>query len=270
MIGRVAGLTLLAGLWTLAPALAEPPPAETVCIQCHSGQGERLAAPVAQWRQSVHAANGISCHNCHGGDPADFANAMSPERGFIGAPAYVGVPDFCGRCHVGVRQDYSESAHGRAVDRGGAQCVVCHGAHNVSMARLDLINEKDCARCHEYGRAGEIKVALASTDARLSALAGDFERLGRLGVGVKASKGKLFDLRNRFHRVFHSVEIGKVRAETGTVQAEAAALQAWIDGHDQEVAKRRRWGGFAIGLLVLMGVLLVQVRHTYGEEERGG
>ncbi len=266
MSGRVLILIIIASLLAVAPALCADP-AETVCIQCHGGQPGSLGAPVKDWQGSVHQRNGISCHDCHGGDPTDFANAMSPERGFIGAPDYEKVPEFCGRCHVGVLADYQESAHGRKVSEGGAQCVICHGSHAVQEARLDLINDRDCSRCHEYGRAAEIKTALAETDARFAAVGGEFERLKRLGVDVEGMKGKLFDLRNRFHRVFHSVEVEKVRAETGGVQSALAALQGEIDGFDRQFSRRKLWGGVATGLLILLGVVLLQVRHTYAEEE---
>jgi nitrate/TMAO reductase-like tetraheme cytochrome c subunit len=268
MTGRILILAVTAGLLAVTPAHSEAP-AETVCIQCHGGQPGHLGAPVKDWSGSVHQRNGISCHDCHGGDPTDFANAMSPERGFIGAPDYAQVPEFCGRCHVGVLADYQESAHGRKVAAGGAQCVICHGSHAVQEANLELINERDCSRCHEYGRAAEIKTALAETDARFAAVSGQFERLKRLGVNTESLNGKLFDLRNRFHRVFHSVEVEKVRAETGGVQAELAGIQEQVDRYDRQFAQRRLWGGVAVGLLLLLGVVLVQVRHTYAEEERG-
>ena len=267
MSGRILLLLMVIGLLAAVPGRSEPV-TETVCLQCHAGQPGHLGAPVNDWRGSVHERNGISCHDCHGGDPTDFANAMSPERGFIGVPQYAAVPEFCGRCHVGVLADYRESAHGRKVASGGAQCVVCHGNHTVREASLELINERDCARCHAYGRAAEIKAALAETDARFAAFGGEFERLKQLGVNVESLKGKLFDLRNRFHRVFHSVEVEKVRAETGGVQAELAALQGQVDNYDRQFARRRLWGGIAVGLLVLLGVVLLQVRHTYAEEER--
>jgi len=267
MIGRVAGLILLAGLWVAPPAFAEAP-AETVCIQCHSGQGERLAVPVAEWRQSIHAASGISCHDCHGGDPTDFTNAMSPARGFIGAPDFTGVPDFCGRCHVGVRQDYGESAHGRAVDRGGAQCVICHGAHTVKMARIDLINEQDCSRCHEYGRAGEIKAAMVETEQRIDAVEAELARLHRLGIATDKMKGTLFALRNRFHRLFHSVEIAKIRHETTGFQAELVEIDRQIAAVDSQLKERTLWGGGAVGLLLLGGIVSLLIRRTYHDEER--
>ena len=268
MTGRSLALLALAGLLAADPAYSAAP-AESVCVQCHGGQPGKLGAPVKEWTGSVHQRHGISCHDCHGGDPSDYANAMSPERGFLGAPDYAQVPEFCGRCHVGVLADYRQSAHGRKVAQGGAQCVVCHGNHAVREASLELINERDCSRCHEYGRAAEIRQVLAETDARLLAMSGEFERLQRLGGSVDALKGKLFDLRNRFHRVFHSVEVEKVRNETGKVQAELALMQEQVDAYDRQAARRKLWGGVAVGLLVLLGVVLLQVRHTYAEEERG-
>ena len=262
-------LLLLAGLLLLpavVPVFAETA-GETVCLQCHGGQPGRLGEPVKAWPGSVHQRNGISCHDCHGGDPTDFANAMSPERGFIGVPAHQDVPAFCGRCHVGVLADYRESAHGRNVAAGGAQCVTCHGNHAVREASLDLINESACSRCHDYARAALIREALAGTDAAFSSVEGEFERLKMLGVDVAAMKGRQFDLRNRFHRVFHSVEVEKVRAETAGVQRELAALRGQIEELDGRFAKRRLWGGIVIGLLILLGVVLLQVRHSYAEEE---
>ena len=98
-------------------------------------------------------------------------------------------------------------------------------------------------------------------------VSGDFERLKKLGINTESLKGKLFDLRNRFHRVFHSVEVEKVRAETGGVQAELAGIQEQVDQYDRQFAQRKRWGGIAVGLLLLLGVVLLQVRHTYAEEE---
>lgn len=266
MSARVLVLVLLSGLWTAAIAFAETP-AETVCIQCHAGQAGRLAAPVEEWRRSVHFANGISCHGCHGGDPADFANAMNPDRGFIGVPDYAGVPDFCGRCHVGVRQDYGESAHGLALESGGAQCVICHGAHAVQTARIDLINEEDCSRCHDYGRAGEIKEAMSGTERLIDSVDAELGRLQKLGIATTKLKGKLFDLRNRFHRLFHSVEIDRVRKETAGFQAELAEIDQQIAAVNDRLRERRLWGAGAVGLLVLGGGLSLLIRKTYHDDE---
>ncbi len=239
---------------------------ETVCIQCHGGQPGRLGAPVKEWRGSVHAANGISCHDCHGGDPTDLAMAMNPARGFLGAPAQEAIPGFCGRCHIGVKEDYLASAHGRALGRGGPQCVTCHGNHAVRTATPELINRRDCSRCHDYGRAEEIKSAVVETDRRITELEQSLADLHRIGIATKEMKGELFALRNWFHRLFHSVDVEKVRSQTAGFQAELTKIRGRVAAIEAELKRRKFWGGIAITLLVCGGILALLIYKSYQEE----
>ena len=255
---------LFAGLFILSPpAWAE----DSVCIQCHEGQEQRLAAPVGEWRSSIHAENGISCHDCHGGDPTDFGMAMSPERGFIGTPEYAKVPAFCGRCHVGVMDDYLLSAHGKAVNDGGAQCVICHGNHDVQKAGPGIINPEDCSRCHDYGRAGDIKSAVGETDRLLAGLETNLQTLAKLGIATKKMEGETFALRNDFHSVFHSVEIVKVRSETAAFQQRGNEIQHQIDSIHEELGERKLGGGIIAGLLFLASLICFMIRKTYKQDE---
>ncbi len=257
-------LLLGAGLLLIAPlALAE----ETVCIQCHGGLEGRLGAPVAKWRESIHAENGISCHACHGGDPTDFTMAMSPERGFIGVPEYQAVPEFCGRCHVGVKEDYLLSAHGKALAEGGANCVICHGNHAVVKAGPEIINPEGCSRCHGYGQAGEIKAAVVETDAMLASLELDLQALGKQGVAIKDMEGATFALRNDFHRLFHSVNVAKVRNETAGFQQQGNEIQQQIEAVHAELDGRKLIGGIVTGLLILASLICFLIRKTYQQEE---
>lgn len=239
---------------------------ETVCIQCHSSQPGRLGAPVAAWRTSIHAANGVSCHNCHGGDPTDMAMAMNPARGFLGAPKEMDIPGFCGRCHVGVQEDYLASAHGRALGRGGPQCVTCHENHAVMKATPDLINSQSCSRCHDYGRAGDIKAAVAETDGRITGIERSLAALHRTGIVTKEMEDELFAVRNRFHRIFHSVDVEKVRNQTAGFQAELQKIQARIAGIEAQLKRRKIWGGVAVAFLVCWGVLALLVFRSYQKE----
>ncbi|HAD04572.1 MAG: hypothetical protein A2091_08145 [Desulfuromonadales bacterium GWD2_61_12] len=274
--GVLASLTLL--LATVMPLTAayaestsasgEAAAAETVCLQCHGGQAGRLGAPVSPWRQSIHAKNGISCHDCHGGDPADFAQAMSPERGFLDVPAAAAIADFCGRCHVGVREDYLASAHGRARERG-PHCVTCHGSHTVQAATLELINAKDCSRCHEFGRAGQIKEAVAAVDARILAVERDIAAMHRIGFATRELQDELFNLRNAFHRLFHTVDVNKVRKETEDFSRQLDFLDGKIAALHAELQWRQLVGSGVILLLLAAGVLLLLLRKTYADEERG-
>jgi len=239
---------------------------ETVCIQCHGAQPGRLGEPVKLWQESIHAANGISCNDCHGGDPTDYVNAMSPAKGFLGTPENDAIPGFCGRCHVGVKEDYLQSAHGRALGQGGPQCVTCHGNHHVVAASPDLINPKDCTRCHSYGRAEEIKSSVVATDGLISGLDEDLAGLHRLGIDTKELKGELFSLRNEFHRLFHSVEVEKVRSQTTGFQQKLGKIRDHVSTIEDRLARRKFWGGIAVALLVVGGILALLIYKTYREE----
>lgn len=256
---------MLVALWA-APVVSLA--ADTVCIECHGAQPGSLGEPVAQWRTSVHAENGISCNDCHGGDPTDVAMAMSPEKGFIGAPEYEEVPDFCGRCHVGVAEAYKGGAHGQALESGAAQCVVCHGSHAIQKANLDLINEDACSQCHSYERAALIRMSLVETDALMTATKGDLDRLYRLGFAVDEMEDALFNQRNRFHRIFHGVDVERVREETADVQAKVGKITNKVTEIDETIQERKLWGSVVIGLFVLAGVIFLLVRKAYEEEER--
>ncbi|PLX90531.1 MAG: hypothetical protein C0614_00425, partial [Desulfuromonas sp.] len=126
-----------------------------------------------------------------------------------------------------------------------------------------------CSRCHEYGRAAEIKLALKETDARLASIDGELQRIHKLGFSTELMSGALFDLRNRFHRVFHSVDVRKVRQETGGVQAELAKMEGEIREIETTLRQSKLWGSVVIALLVLLGVVFLLVRKTYEEEEGG-
>lgn len=240
---------------------------ETVCIECHGGQPGSLGEPVELWRDSIHAANDNSCHGCHGGDPNDYEMAMSPERGFIGVPGEEEIPGFCGRCHIGVSEDYEKSAHGRALGEGGPHCVTCHNAHDVQKATPELINEKDCSRCHGYGQAQEIKSAVVDTDRRISALEDDLSRLHRIGLATGDMEDSLFSLRNRFHSLFHTVDVERVREKTSEIHQGLDEIDEQIGAIEHQLFKRKSAGGLVVALLLLAGILAMLIRKTYQEEE---
>jgi len=262
MMRKILFCGLLLLVFTL-PALAE----DTVCLQCHGGQEGRLGAPVGQWQTSIHAQNGISCHDCHGGDPSDFAMAMDPSRGFVGVPAYTEVPAFCARCHLGVAEDYAASAHGQALERGGPQCVVCHGNHAVVKASIALINEQSCSRCHSYERAAQVKQTISETEATLTQLDTKIVGLHRLGIDTQKIKGELFAGRNDFRRLFHTVNLEKMRAQTDEFGQRLGKVQAQVDSIESTLSQRKMLGGLVVLLLLVAGGVAMLIRKSYHDEE---
>jgi hypothetical protein len=236
---------------------------EIVCITCHSAMPGKYGEPVKLWKGSIHSENGIACNACHGGDPKDAANAMKKERGFLGAPKYNDVPEFCGRCHVGVMKDYLASAHGRALATGGPNCVICHGNHQVVKASLELINEKSCSRCHSYERAKMIRGAMQVTEGIIVALDARITGYKRLGTDTDRMEKELFSQRNRFHSLFHNVDVKKVTAESTLIQAELMKLDTELTGLDEQGRKRKLAGGIAVAGALLAGLLVHLLRKTF-------
>lgn len=254
---------LLAGAFFVVPAALAQGATEPVCVQCHSQLPEKYSQPVTLWRGSIHAENGISCQGCHGGDPLDAANAMSPARGFLGAPKEPGIPAFCGRCHVGVMNDYLASAHGRMLGKGGPTCVTCHGSHQVVKAALELISENNCGRCHSYQRAGVIRAAMQATEASIVAADARLSAYKKIGADTEKLEKELFAVRNHFHSLFHNVNVELVKKETARIQADLKKIEAVLDRLDDTHQKRRIAGAVVISLLLLTALLLHFYRKTF-------
>jgi predicted CXXCH cytochrome family protein len=120
--------------------------AKDSCFECHSvEEGMSIV-----FKDDIHYQYGISCADCHGGDPReDDPNlSMNASRGFKVRVTREGTPEYCGRCHgdaalmhkykPGQRTDqlasYRQSIHGTELAGGNsraANCVDCHGVHNI-------------------------------------------------------------------------------------------------------------------------------------------
>lgn len=166
-------ITIISGvllLWAFVPA--EETYAAVSCVTCHSQLGGQLAEPAKLFVDDVHARAGLTCADCHGGDVADDSiTAMSPAKGFRGAPARTQIPGFCGRCHsnpdymrhynpslqTDQLSQYWTSIHGQRLKKNDtkvATCVDCHSAHNIravsdTLATVYPTNiAATCAHCH--------------------------------------------------------------------------------------------------------------------------
>jgi len=261
---QIYAILLLALVTYLPPsaALAQET-AEPVCIECHSRMPEKYSQPVTLWRGSIHAENGIFCNGCHGGDPKDAANAMSPARGFLGAPREPAVPAFCGRCHVGVLKDYLASAHGRALGNGGPTCVTCHGNHQVVKATLELINEKNCRRCHSFERARVIRAAMQETETMVVAIDGHISAFKKVGTDTEKLEKDLFAVRNSFHTLFHNVNVELVKKESARIQADLKKIQVVLAKLDDAHKKRKIAGAVAVSFMLLIALVLHLLRKTF-------
>ncbi len=167
-------LLLLIGAQAAPPGAR--PPAST-CVQCHLELEGELQVPAKLSVNDIHFRNGLSCNNCHGGDPTvgidkgGPEDSMSKARGYIGRPKRQAIAKLCASCHsnpdfmrrfnpkerVDQYAEYLTSVHGKKYmegDQNVAICTDCHGAHGIRAASdatsptypTNVANT--CARCH--------------------------------------------------------------------------------------------------------------------------
>ncbi len=133
--------------------IAHPPEGDTnQCLECHKAVNDRQAAITTAWQDSVHGKGGITCADCHGGDPTSdrMGIAMDRTKGFIGKPSRDQTVGLCGSCHADPERmrsynlptdqysKYWTSVHGQrlaaAQDTQVAICIDCHGSHDIKKA----------------------------------------------------------------------------------------------------------------------------------------
>ncbi len=143
------------------------------CYNCHLDLSDRVQLPAKMYSKDIHYANGISCADCHGGDPAsdDMEQSMSKGKGFIGKPKSQERYKPCVKCHndAEVMKKYNSklptdqykklqmSVHSKSSsDSKGfiADCISCHGVHEIASVNNPLSKVYPtkipslCGNCH--------------------------------------------------------------------------------------------------------------------------
>src|SRR5574337_105875 len=103
---------------------------------------------------------GFSCANCHGGNVQPNTTVVSVEvmsGNFIGKPSRENITTVCSKCHAKETDDYKQSIHWSAIEKGhpdAATCTDCHGIHEIRAIKdpksptNHLNSPATCAKCH--------------------------------------------------------------------------------------------------------------------------
>lgn len=236
---------------------------EASCISCHTEFGGDLAKPVALWQESIHKQNGISCNNCHGGNPdLQDMEAMSPQEGFVGAPTEDEVPQFCGKCHVAVMENYMKSPHWLTEKKERPVCTTCHTAHHQQRATLGLINEENCSRCHTYERAKKIKFVMEGTETEINQLNNSIEKVKEEGFDTKSLEDALFANRNQFHRLTHVLSVDLIIDRTGTITDDLNKIENKVQDDQTTIKHRKIFGAILIAFLFISALVIHNYRKS--------
>ena len=236
-----------------------------VCVECHSSDMMKpeIRNIPQKWETSWHYQNGVSCHDCHGGDPTDAENAMLPERGFVGTPKYTEVPEFCGKCHVGILRYFAESGHGKALKSSGKgpNCVTCHGSHNIQRATINIINEQLCTKCHSYERVKVMKQALFVTENKMNEIDKSLKELKSEGVFTEEEEKTFFSTQAQFRTLFHTEDVSLVRKRTDEFINKLNQIQVKVQKTFAELRFRENFSGFLMLIFIGMGLVLFLYAH---------
>ena len=233
---------------------------ESACLECHTSDVmsiELQQIPV-DWKASWHYQNDVSCDDCHGGDSGDATMAMSHQRSFIGKPQHADVPEFCGKCHIGILKNYIESGHGKALKATGEgpNCVTCHGSHNIQKVNIDIINAQRCSQCHSYDRAKIIKQALFLTDKKIEKIENDLEMLKKKGVYAHTEAMTLFDTQAKFRSLFHTIDVSVIRDKTYYFTKKLTEIEDKLKETFQQLGFRKKYSTFLMLLFACTWIVV--------------
>lgn len=131
------------------------------CSACHDREGAQIKSSVHMQPHRTENPIVVTCADCHG--THDIRKKDDTESSVFS----INIPETCDRCHlerVKIKNggafvlQYQQSAHYKALQKAGlslsANCVTCHGGHDVKAAGdpLSRVSRKSiiktCGRCH--------------------------------------------------------------------------------------------------------------------------
>jgi len=158
----VVALSALLLLYVVSGKSASAEESRDSCVECHGKTSflvtnKKLYNYFQRWRSSNHTRAGVTCADCHGGNPqspdkekahVDDLNAAQASS----AVNFRNIPKTCGRCHEHIFEGFRESAHFEHVvskdqKDQGPTCVTCHGSMNVTVLNAYTV-EETCRKCH--------------------------------------------------------------------------------------------------------------------------
>ncbi len=191
------------------------------CVQCHEKQAtiKYLQHNFADWQQSIHAAKGIGCNACHGGnpltsDPVKAHQGVLPSRDEKSSVYFKNVAETCGRCHKAEFAEFQKSAHYKTLQRTGKgpNCLTCHGAMATTVMKYSEM-DRTCSLCH--GKPTQAAKALSLIDASKRSLDLYQKKLAQK-YGTKIPKEELekekqfLDRYKTIQQMWHSFNVTEV------------------------------------------------------------
>ncbi len=215
------------------------------CVDCHSDPAFRvrdiqLFQYFNKWKESTHAQAGVSCADCHGGEPtAPKKLAAHPQHLGSSDPEsrihYRSLPSSCGQCHREVVEYFYSSKHYERLREGeGPHCVTCHGSMKVAIPQVcsklpgkaawaglpyHQLTESICLGCHDGNEAPDI---ITQAEKALNMLNTARGYVGWFNDEVEAGRNQ--GERTAYERIYRGISARWHRFDLDATETEAADL----------------------------------------------
>lgn len=238
-----------------------------LCSSCHAdaklmSKYDIATDQFAKWQKSVHGVafekgnpNAPTCTGCHG------AHASAP-------PDASSVAHACGRCHQDEMGFFEQSVHSQEFrKRGIAQCVACHGNHDVAPASPQLIGTTDeaaCMKCHSNDEkprkvADDIAGLLRGARDRAAEARAAVARAHDLGLQVPGSAYSLDQVKTaelKVRGVVHTLDPARVEASVADINSAVDTTLKQVADAEKVRSLERRDYYVALALAGLLFVTL--------------
>jgi hypothetical protein len=187
------------------------------CQDCHRSSIFKVKHKILYdyhvgFETSVHALAGLSCVDCHGGDP----ETMDEDLAHVGVRERVKdpqIPATCGQCHTSQYEAFLGSDHNEATahDRDALNCVDCHGSMDMDVTFVGKVHRK-CMKCHDDSDdPTSVDMRADAVLSQINTIVGyrDLVRADAPDDAVVAKIDRVFD---RLVRQWHAMELDAVAA----------------------------------------------------------
>lgn len=165
------GTALLAALLCVVASAAD-----NSCIECHSNENFYARFPklynyYRDWVASAHSQSGVTCDDCHGGNPKGNT-ALIAHRGIFpvsnreSSLYYSQQPATCGACHRDKQAEFEQSKHFQALEteaNAAPTCTTCHPAMNKRPTYHTIVLNA-CTTCHQSGNRQDLPVIIEEAE----------------------------------------------------------------------------------------------------------
>lgn len=123
------------------------------CFNCHETIAAKPGRPARLHLTGAHYRAGVTCQDCHGGDPTaqEDKQAHDESKGWLKAAKFdlAAMNERCGKCHQQEVETFNKSKHIHDYENvRKLNCATCHTSHQAGAPTRNMSWGKTCNECH--------------------------------------------------------------------------------------------------------------------------